>query len=282
MHKIAPIVTRMFPGHLVMEMSHPTAAWDVGPHKLNAAMDAAWMARINEPGKQSWLGAPTHQVAFERMRFGWPEGVKDALSAFHMLDLPIVPKRRRIRYGMDGEPDVQRVQDMDPEPFRRHSKIVAPIVRLTLDFDACGYQSASDLKWKGAIATALSDALTSAGFSVEISCLNSSRWMFEDDDPPYYTVVMRVKNADDPINLPNIAGVLCSAAGFRVGIWRAYHCAPFKMAGYGCVADTPAELHGDIHIPLRITTEEAAQKFLEELPTLKRADLRAFLQKGGK
>lgn len=265
-------------------LASPSAGLASQPHEINKdKWNRHKDSMLGKGPTSDWWGAPTGLIAEERMLKGWPEGVDKVRQTLSVLNIPSIPKRRKARYGLNGELEVDRVLFHDPEPFRYHNKTLAPLVKITVDIGGNGHTGANSLRWSGGCAVILSDMLEQAGFSTEIIGMAHCASMYERPGPPTELTMMKLKDAQAPLNISILAGTIFTAAGFRIAMWRSWHAAPFSIAyGYGHHINTPASVHGDIHIPDSIRTEAAAKKFLAELPTCRRTDLRDFLTHGGK
>lgn len=277
-----PVTHRVMGDVMFTEVAYPTAGFDVPIHPLNVEMNATLKQEMySGTNKTKWLGSPTGEIAMERMVKGWPEGIEDIRLTLGSMGIVDVPKRRTRRWGMNGEPDVARVLFFDPEPFVEIRQVAAQLVKVTVDLSTSCYYHSDTLKWRGAPAIVITEALEQAGFRVELVATQFAGNVFTGNKAPRFgATFMKMKGADEPANFPVLAGGLWTAAAFRIGMFQAEDSAPFRVDyGRGYPSEMPDEFKGDIHIPANIHTEAEARQFLEELPTLKRADLRAFLRK---
>lgn len=279
-----PVTHKIMGSVMVTEVAYPMAGFDVPVHPLNAEMNEGLKRELAEYGdRRFWYGAPSGAIAMERMVKGWPEGLAEIRETLGTMGIVDVPKRRTRRWGMNGEPDVARVLFYDPEPFSEIRQISAQLVKVTVDLTTSCFYHSDTLKWRGAPAIVITEALEEAGFRVELVATQFCSGMFSHGAkgaPKFAVMFMKMKGADEPANFPVLAGGLWTAAAFRIGMFQAEDSCPFPIAGgRGFPSEMPDEFKGDVHIPANIHTEAEARRFLEELPTLKRADLRAFLRK---
>jgi len=279
-----PVVFKKVGDDAIIELSNSTAALDLPPRGPgNTALNTRDTHRLNSMDHTSWYGCPG-KVALARLKEGWPEGVDEMRNCVRMLDVPAIPRRRRARFGWDGEIDVERVLFNEPEPFRQHAKIMAPVVRLTVDVGANGGTSGGALKWRGTVSLAIADALTQAGFSVEIIVMENARYMWDGNAPKGDTyTILKLKDAQAPLNLPLLAGAIMTAAVFRITMWRSWYRAPWDLNGsHGMWVPLSEHMKGDIHVDHTVHDLATSQKFLAEMPTCKKADLKQFILKGGR
>lgn len=282
-----PVVYKQVGEDAIIELAHSTAGLDLPP---TTDGNKALNERNNnmlEGGNANWYGCPG-KVALKRLKEGWPEGVKEMQDNLRQVEVPHIPRRKRTRFGWDGEVDVERVLFNEPEPFRSHSRIMAPVVRLTVDVGANGGTSGGTLKWRGTVALAIADALSQAGFSVEIVVMERAMDMWhgagkgKGPQGSTYTI-LKLKDAQAPLNLPLLAGGIMTAAIFRITMWRSWYRGPWSLnSSHGRWYPMGEQMMGDIHIDHTVSNLETAKKFLAELPTCKKADLKAFILKGGR
>lgn len=278
-----PAVFKQIGDDAIIELAHSTAGLNLPPTEQNRGLNMMNDEKL-ATSSSGWYGCPGH-VALRRLKEGWPEGAEKMRSNLNLLEIPAIPRRRRARFGWDGEIDVERVLFNEPEPFRQHSKIMAPVVRLTVDVGANGGTSGGTLEWRGTVALAIADTLTQAGFSVEIIIMERAQYMWTNAGDPKgdtYTL-LKLKDAQAPLNLPLLAGAIMTAAAFRITMWRSWYRSPWKLATrHGRWVPMTPNMMGDIHVDHTVWDLESSKKFLAELPTCKKADLKNFILKGGR
>jgi len=179
-------------------------------------------------------------------RDGWQEGVDMVrdLSA-EVADLvpqPVAPRRRAKRGDFGEEIDMARVYSGQIDTAWRYmgrDRLFGPRV-ISMDVDVCynAGVNAKDLFWAGATAVVLVDLLEAAGYRVELYSTAASK-NYTDN-----ATLSRIlaKRADDPLDLANIAGLVCHPATFRWYHLNATTCDEHSTVpgGYGqaCDAET--------------------------------------------
>jgi hypothetical protein len=175
---------------------------------------------------ESWLNAPSAKEAAARVTHGWPEGARRVLSSLADLDVPVpVSVRRRIARADQGdELDIHAVNRGDLATAwtmrrRRHAR-GSFTVRLVAQANLLGKTTPDELFWRGAAIVKLADALTAAGYSVEIvGAISSNRVKGVDGD---FLVTFPLKEAAAPLDVEALAGVLCNAGFHRLYGFRLY------------------------------------------------------------
>lgn len=279
-----PLVFKKMGDDVVIELAHASAGLDMPPVGAgNTALNARNDRQLNDSDHTHWYGC-TGKDALVRLKQGWPEGAEEMRRNLRYLEVPIIPRRRRMRFGWDGEVDVERVLFNEPEPFRQHAKVMAPVVRLTVDVGANGGTSGDSLKWRGTTALAIADSLTQAGFSVEIVIMERANYMWHHPGPQGDTyTILKLKDAQAPLNLNILSGAIMTAAAFRITMWRSWYRAPWTLqSGHGHWIPMSEHMKGDIHVDEHCYDAATSKKFLEELPTCKNADLKKFMLSGGR
>jgi len=278
-----PVVFKKVGDDAIVELSSSTAGLELPPvGSGNTALNARNDRQLNSD-ESYWYGC-TGKEAMVRLKEGWPGGVAEMQRCMTLLEIPAVPRRRRARFGWDGEIDVERVLFNEPEPFRQHSKVMAPVVRLTVDVGANGGTSGDALKWRGTVALCIADALTQAGFSVEIVVMERANYMWHKPGPQADTyTILKLKDAQAPLNLPLLAGAIMTASVFRITMWRSWYRALWTLhSSHGCWIPMSEHMKGDIHVDHSVYDLHTSQAFLKDLPTCKKADLKQFILKGGR
>lgn len=177
-----------------------------------------------------WLGAPTAREAMERATKGWAEGAQRALSMMDGVDVepPESIKRRTMRADQGDELDVHSVYrgDLNRAWSRRtRSPMRARLtIRLVARIDASFTASAESLFWRGAAVLKLTDMLEAAGYRVEI--IGGQYFSRVDSSTDHAMLTsFTLKDAGAPLDVEQVAGVLCNAGFFRTfGFRSAYAC----------------------------------------------------------
>lgn len=278
-----PVVFKKVGNDAVVELAHSTAGLDLPPVGSGNTALNEHNNRLLNTEESYWYGCPG-KVAMRRLKEGWPEGAQEMRENLRYLEVPAIPRRRRARFGWDGEVDVERVLFNEPEPFRQHAKIMAPVVRLTVDVGANGGTGGDSLKWRGTTALAIADALTQAGFSVEIVVMERAQFMWHKGGPQGDTyTILKLKDAQAPLNLPLLAGAIMGGAVFRITMWRSWYRAPWSLhSSHGKWVHMSDHMKGDVHVDEHCWDAASSKKFLAELPTCKNADLKKFILSGGR
>lgn len=169
---------------------------------------------------------------------GWPDGVQRTLAALHGLEVrrAMSIRRKRTRGPIGDEIDMQRVYRGDLanawEHRQRREAAGNPVQTLYVDIAANHGTSSGTLFWRGAAALVVADALTAAGYAVEIvagvGCASVS-----DTRPKlelWHTITVKASNA--PLDLNALAATLCLS-----GYWRV-----FGFAGI-CSIEDRVQIH---------------------------------------
>ena len=179
-------------------------------------------AQLQGTGKASFRGLP-HDMAFGALRAfwanGWPEGAARIRTAMGEVAVPaVVSIRRRGRWADAGdELNRERVYAGDLERAWRttsRAQVSAPrVVRVIIDIAAnCG-TGADSLFWRGAAGASLAEALTAAGYSVEIVAASAAQAVSSKGESVFTATT--VKGAESPLNLTALAAATASASFFR-------------------------------------------------------------------
>lgn len=179
------------------------------------------------------MGGPcTLKDVAETTTTGWQAGADKLVAAQQTLNIPRLPSIRRHGVWSDrgDELDMGRVYAgrLDTA-WRRTQKSKAssgvPRIRIVADCIAAGSMEAEDMFWRGAAAVILADALTTAGYAVEMLSA------FHGSD---HKVSVTVKPFNGPCAMTDLAATTASPAFFRI-IGHAFVAGHFEQSGIGAM-----------------------------------------------
>jgi len=230
-----------------------------------------------------WLGTETTQEAADRVTKGWPEGAARIFECMSNMEVtaPVSVKRKIARGAQGDELDIHCVYRGDLEHAwtsrrRKHTRSQRT-VRIVAQTNLLSNVSAEEMFWRGAAIVKLSDALTEAGYGVEIiAALASKRIQGHNVE---FLATFPMKHAHDPLDCEMLAGVLAHAGFHRIYGFRMYAALfPVKAhAAAGGNASTSTDgrvirngnLDADgvftLVAPYHITTQERAQKWVNSV-----------------
>lgn len=173
------------------------------------------------------------------LRDGWHRGVKmmHKVTADVTVPTPVSIRRRGAWVDAGDEIDMQRVYagDLD-RAWRRTVKRSGQgpqRVRILVDALASAGERASSMRWRGVAALVAADALTQAGYSVQVESA------FEGTGRVRYAASCIVKPYASPLDLPALAATTAQPAFFRA-LWHYWHFAiarvAIRSASYACHA----------------------------------------------
>lgn len=171
-----------------------------------------WMGLSGTAKRGEKATAATMRLARE----GWPEGAARVLSTAEQIEVPtILSIRRRGTWCDQGdEIEMQRVWSGDLDRAWRMTKkraTRAPTrVRIVLDSLAFAGEDAATMAMRGAAAVLLCDAMTAAGYSVEMR----SAWQGAAVDRQFFLSVI-VKSFDMPVDIGSLAATVALPSFFR-------------------------------------------------------------------
>lgn len=207
---------------------------------LNRGVWESVRRQTNGHGDSSWRGGiKSLDDAADLLRKGWPEGAERARKLADGL-LPLLPPpeslRRKTRWSDDGgELDRDRLYSSGIETAFRSTRQVLQrsprTIKLVGSWSINGSYSAEQVAWNGAALTALVDLLESADFRVELSlCLAAEQYTPETVSMP----IVRIKTANEPLNINTVAAVAGHAGIFRSYGFMAICSSPYKVSSsYG-------------------------------------------------
>lgn len=207
------------------------------PQQQNKAIHDEHADPAQCPGlsAKQWDGVAKSAEAFEILKAGsWPEGVARVLENMKRLGLDRKPTNmRRARQWCDqgDELDIHKVYsgslDTAWQRCRRRSVTSSRNITLLCNIAINGGVAAEALFWRGAAALIVSDALTDAGYNVEIEAVDMGRFAFRDNS--HYCVATKVKHASSPLDLNALAVSLCLAAFMRRTGFMSYCAIPAPL-----------------------------------------------------
>jgi len=228
---------------------------------------------------KGWLGVATVDDVKRLLSDGWDAGVKRVSKNLGDIEIearPVSIKRRKVRGDFGDDIDMQAVYrgDLDKAwtSTRRRSGAGPQCVSLIVDICANSGTKADALFWRGAAALFLSDKLTEAGYSVAIYAAASSVGAYCGHGKKSTTMVVPVKNFSTPLDMNNIASVICLAGYFRTAFFchlyrgdKATNCGLGKHVPCGDVhKEEIAALNGITGFH-RIKNKETAVSFIKEI-----------------
>lgn len=245
---------------------------------------AHWNEQLREltPGNSEykhcveWTGLPSAQAGFDLIRTGWTEGANEIWRLSKPVPAPKQGRdvRRRPVWSDNGD-DLNIDRAMRGEWDRawrrsaRRSGVGTPIIEVWSSWGGNSGLKAGEMFWSGAVALVLTDWLEQAGYRVELNAA-----IFEILPAKSALVLLRVKEASEPLRMPELAAVLCHGGVFRTAGFRAMLEGPFNLgSGMGSPRSFAEAEHnlGDLWpdpspvLIERVTSEESAAQLLKEL-----------------
>jgi hypothetical protein len=225
---------------------------------------------------KDWYGvAGGADKVLDLIKNGWPEGVQRMLDSFGKLTTSQTAtsiKRIKARGDHGDEFDIHRAYSggLDKAWSRRARgrRPSARCVSIYLSAAVSWNVNAESMFWRGAAALAITDLLSTAGYSVEVITGVSTDNMAAAGSA-HLTSATTVKAASDPVNLNSLASSLCLAGFFRVLGFAQIHSAPFDVdSGLGQPANVRlSEIEAsDTTIVIEgtsVSSEASARRWLE-------------------
>lgn len=180
-----------------------------------ARKDDSWLGIKDEvqPGETS------HQTTCRLIRDGWRNGVDLMQEVASQIDLPTPRAVRRTQRWMAQGDDVDMQQiwngnlDRAWRGTQRDYRNGPQRIRLLIDAIDSGGVEAKDMRWRGVAALKLADALTEAGYSVQIeSAIHAPD---SSDEKKRFTARIIVKEYTQPVDLLTLAATSALPAFFR-------------------------------------------------------------------
>ena len=175
---------------------------------------------FNNKHTADWSGCESADQFAHRVRQGWVDGA-DRLMKLPIGDIsPVSIKRRRYQGDQGDDLDIHRVNrgELDTA-WTYHKRDVkrgaGRQVTVVCNLAASWRVTAEQLFWRGASALRLAEALESAGYSVRIVAAMAATGIDskENVDNAY---LFEVKSLEQPIDVANLAAILCLPAYFRI------------------------------------------------------------------
>lgn len=187
-------------------------------------------------GNEAWYGAPSAASAMHRAYKGWPEGAERVRRLMDTVEAPPPASlRRKVQRGDQGDAlDIHQVYrgglDRAWERRRRLNSRSRMSVRLVAELGGSNMMNAEEMFWRGAAVAKLAELLEESGYRVEVigvEATNLEQSWFSSAEGEQATVLstFTVKDAGAPVDLEQIAGVLCNSGFFRTYGFRANYAA---------------------------------------------------------
>jgi hypothetical protein len=164
-------------------------------------------------------GETTHAAISRLVRDGWRKGVDLMQEVSSQVTMPAPRQIRRVQRWMSqgDDIDMQKVWNGDLDTAwrgtHRDYRSGPQRVRLLVDAIESGGEDSKTMRWRGVAALKLADALTEAGYSVQIesviNCKDSS------DDQKRFVMRCIVKDYTQPVDLLTLAATSALPAFFR-------------------------------------------------------------------
>lgn len=186
-------------------------------------------AEWRQQQSENWFGVKGGYKTVEQIvRDGWPEGVKKMFDALGQLRDVVKPQsvRRRMEWRDQGdEYDIHRAWSGQFDkawrrPVRRAG--VGPLhVRLLCNTTESAGTEAESMFWRGAVTLFLADALTEAGYNVEVVSANVTMHL-DSKNKLNSLILTTLKDARAPVELNSLAAALCLAGCTRYYAYRGF------------------------------------------------------------
>lgn len=201
--------------------------WRVESLRDDSSMDQK--QRTNE----SWYGAASPRIAMDRAFKGWPEGAERVRSMMESIDAPPpVDMKRKVTRGDQGdELDIHAVYrgglDRAWSRKRRLHTRARMSVRLVAQMGGSRHMHEEEMFWRGAAVLKLAELLEESGYRVEI--VGVSQHHVDGWEHLAYASFI-VKDARAPLDVEQVAGVVCNAGFARTfGFRDAYAACEHKL-----------------------------------------------------
>lgn len=178
------------------------------------------IVEFNNRHEQSWTGCDSAEQFAERVRQGWVDGA-DRLMKLPIKEVAPVSIKRRRHQGEQGDDlDIHKVYRGELDTAWTYHKRdvkrgVGRQVTVVCNLAAnCG-TSADKLFWRGASALRLAETLESAGYSVRIVAAMSATGI-DTNGNVNNAYLFEVKSLEQPIDVCNLASIVCLPAYFRI------------------------------------------------------------------
>ena len=178
------------------------------------------IVEFNNRHEQRWTGCDSAEQFAERIRRGWVDGA-DRLMKLPIREVEPVSIKRRRRFGEQGDDlDIHKVYRGELDTawtyHKREAKnSVGRQITVVCNLSASCGVNAEQLFWRGASALRLAETLESAGYSVRIVAAMSSNGV-DEDSKVNNCYLFEVKSLDQPIDVSNLAAIVCLSGYYRV------------------------------------------------------------------
>lgn len=175
---------------------------------------------FNNRHQQSWTGCDSAEQFAERIRQGWVEGA-DRLMKLPIKEVEPISIKRRRRFGEQGDDlDIHKVYRGELDTAwtyhkREANRGVGRQVTILCNLSANCNVEAERLFWRGASALRLAETLESAGYSVRIVA-GMSATSIDTKSNVNNAYFFEVKSLDQPVDVANLAAIVCLPGYFRV------------------------------------------------------------------
>jgi hypothetical protein len=214
------------------------------------------------------MGTASFEEAQRLATSGWSDGLARVKTLADALVVQVFDRVQRTVFTTSvagGAVNVGRFLAGRPDCFDRWTPDVVatgrgPIVRVVYNTGASAAVSAERMFRRGSAAVALIDLLERSGRRVEV--MVASR-VTAKRGGGFVTVRCVLKQAEDPLNLPNLAFALCNASTHRRLMWGVRETFPASVVNrfrfrdskgsYGSPVDLPDDQQGEISTSPRAT-----------------------------
>lgn len=210
---------------------------------------ATWDRTTLQSDSEHWLGIAGGRDAVKRVfQTGWTQGVERTLAALKGLQVrrAVSIRRKRTRGEFGDAVDMQRVYRGDLatawERMQKREGVGSPIKTLYVRFNNLGGTGADTFFWRGAAALIVADALTAAGYSVQIIAgMGNTHVSSKIVGLAWHTVEIKASTA--PLDLHTLAGTVALAGFFRVIGFGAMSAMPGAVdMSFGRSVEVPADV----------------------------------------
>jgi hypothetical protein len=202
-----------------------------------------------DEGSRAFTGTATWEEAVRLARYGWPDGIRHLSGG---LDLRIAGSHDPVpefHYDYAGAfPEVPRAVSGDPEsmvtilPSRRTRR---PVLRIAVSMIAPATVPPGRITSWGAALVGWIDELEAQNVRAEITWISVSDntwWSHDGTEGPMFVATMRLKEADQPLDIDRIAFWLMHPAAHRriqLALKERYDIEDWYLDEYGrAVSDT--------------------------------------------
>lgn len=228
------------------------------PSKLNADKWAVYVSRYEN---DRWLYGDAGSIdgIKARVRDGWEKGA-DRLLKLNAGELkaPVSIKRALVRADQGDELDIHSVYRGElGRAWTRRSRSArrAPaIVRIVPIIAGSANLESDQFFYRGAAVVRLADALTAAGYNVEIVAAVVAQTIGIKYAKPDFAHTLTIKPSTAPLDVSNLAAVLCQQGFVRYFMFKAMYSYT-KEIGTHCGTYSDAKRLNDL---ARIALGEAA------------------------